>query len=644
MPESDSQPKPQAKLSHKDVSGMSNAEFLDAAKVPYRRLLSYVRPYKTRFAMGVFFGVIAGFFNMIILFGLKFVFAVILGPDPGMTEEFKPFHNIPGMENVVIQPPELPDGYQWLWIAGVCSIVPILILCRGLLGYLHQYCMIWVGTKVLYQLRHEVFSNLLRQSMKFYSSAKTGELMQTVFNQTRMAQNAGTDLASDLVKHPISIISIVCFLMMLDWKYTLCACVLFPLCILPVMAVAKKVRKAGGKEEEEAGMLMVTMQETFSGIRVVKSQAREDFELDRFNAADRKMLAFIMRWRKAMEIVGPLVETVASIGIAGGLIYAKFVGMTAADFLILNMALMSMYPHAKALSRIQITLQKCLIATTKVFALIDMKPDVEDAPDAVPLKDVKGEIAFKSVAFKYPKADAYALDGIALRMKPGKKYALVGRSGSGKSTLFALLMRFYDPQHGQITIDGIDLRNVTQRSLRDNIGIVNQEVFLFHDTIYNNILYGNPHATKKQVHEAARRAHAHEFIMEKEGGYQAKVGDKGFTLSGGQQQRISIARAILRDAPILLLDEAFSALDTESEQAVHAALEELSAGKTVIAIAHRLSTILNADRILVMDRGKFVAKGSHEELMEKSEHYRNLYNLQFHSHLESQPEAPLTSP
>lgn len=721
---------------------MSNLEFLESAKVPYKRLLGYVKPYKSRFAMGVVFGIIAGFFNMIILFGLKFVFAVILDPDPtagaeavatSMIEEaaqlsalaeqlgednwaeqarllsessvevadatektltltastqrleflakkleasaldagnvemqeeaklaiarakrltdssvkalpvpegegFQPFKKVPGMEHVVVKPPELPPGYEWIWIAGVCAIVPFLILLRGLWTYLHQYCMIWVGNKVLYQLRDEVFSNLLSQSLSFYGKAKTGELMQTCFNQTRMAQTAGTQLASDLIKHPISILSIMIFLLLINPIYTLASMVVFPLCIFPVMAVSKRVRKAGGREEEEAGMLMVTMQETFSGIRVVKSSAREEYEREKFNAADRRMLALIMRWRKAMEIVGPLVETVASVGIAAGLVYAKITGMTAGEFLLLNMALMSMYPHAKALSRVQVNLQKCLIATTKVFSLIDLESDIRDKPDAVELKDAKGKIQFFDVKFRYKGADELAVKQISTKLRAGHNYALVGRSGSGKSTLLSLIMRFYDPIDGHIKLDNIDLRDIKQQSLRDNIGIVNQELFLFHDTILNNIRYGDPKATDEQVYKAAERAFAHEFIMEKEGGYNAIVGDKGCTLSGGQQQRISIARAILRDAPILLLDEAYSALDSESEKKIHAAMEELARGKTVIAIAHRLSTILNADEILVMEQGRIIDKGTHSELLEKSEAYQKLYNLQFHGHLIG-PEA-----
>ncbi|MFT5466684.1 MAG: subfamily B ATP-binding cassette protein MsbA [Verrucomicrobiales bacterium] len=729
------QKKEQKRLSKKDVAKMSNREFIAHAKVPYKRLLSYVKPYKSRFALGIIFGVLAGVSNAFILFGLKFVFAIVLEdpgkkganqaaqdiaemsktvavlseragqPDPAKFEklgsdaseiaeatekaqglaaialqlqqsvekiaanaegrdevlendawlaatriealaraaaattsakdasdELKPFKGIPGMKNVQFEPPELPPGYEWIWVAGVCAIVPIMILGRGLLGYLHHYCMLWVGMKVLKTIRDQVFSNLLRQSLKFYGKAKTGELMQTVFNQTRMAQMAGTQLASDLIKNPVSLLSIVAVLLLLDPLYTFAALVVFPFCILPVLMIAKKVRKAGGREEEEASTLMVTMQETFSGIKVVKSHAREEYERERFNAADRKMLANIMRWRKAMEIVGPLVETVASVGIAGGLVYAKMTNMSATEFILLNMALMSMYPHAKALSRVQIQLQKCLIATTKVFAFMDAKPDIEDAEDAVELKDVKGRIEFRDATFTYPNADAPAVHNLRARMKPGRTYALVGRSGAGKSTVLSLLMRFYDPQNGNITFDGIDIRKIKQVSLRDNIGIVNQDVFLFHDTILANIRYGRADATEEEVIAAAKKAHAHEFIIEKEGGYKAVVGDKGCTLSGGQQQRISIARAILRDAPILLLDEAYSALDSESEKLIHEAMEELSKGKTVIAIAHRLSTILNADQIIVMEGGKVLESGTHQELMETSEHYQKVYNLQFHGH------------
>ena len=418
------------------------------------------------------------------------------------------------------------------------------------------------------------------------------------------------------------------YLVYMDWVFALAALVVFPLCLIPVMAISNKVRKAGGKEEEEAGMLMVTMQESFAGIRDVKAHAREDFERKKFNIASEKMLAFIMRWRKAMEIVGPLVETVASFGIAAGLIYAKFTGMTAADFLIRYVILIALYPHAKALSRLQIQLQKCLIATTKVFDIMDKDFDVADAEDAVPLPNPDGDIHFQNVTFAYKKGIP-AVQGVDLKLAPGKFYALVGPSGAGKSTLFSLLLRFYDPTEGTISIGGRDLRAVTQTSLRDNIGVVNQDTFLFHDSIKTNIRYGKLDATDEEIESAARQAHAHEFVLEQENGYKTTVGDKGHQLSGGQRQRISIARAILRDAPILLLDEAYSSLDTESEKIIQEAVEILSEGKTVIAIAHRLSTILGADEIIVMDGGRVIDRGKHEELLKSSALYERLYKLQY---------------
>lgn len=603
----------------------------DLPRVQYARLLSYVTPYKIRFGLSILFGVLTGAFNAVLLFTLKIVFAVILGESGEAIHPFAGLPLLPGfLQEFTLTPPS--GMAQWIWVASVCGLVPLMILIRGLLDYLQQYFILWVGNRVLYQLRDDVYSNLLRQSLGFFSKAKTGQLMQTVFVQTQTAQQGGTQLACDLVKHPISILSIVFVLLTLNWLYTVAALVIFPACILPVAAISKKVRKAGAKEEAETGGLMSSMQETFAGIRVVKSAGREEYERERFNASHRKVLAFIMRWRKAVEVTGPLVETVASIGIAAGLVYAKLTDMGVDTFLLLNMSLMSMYPHAKALSRVQTTMHRALAATTRVFSLIDAKPDIVDAPDAQSLRQPRGDIAFRGVTFTYPTADVPAVADIDLNLTSGRKYALVGKSGSGKSTLLYLIMRFYDPQQGSLTFDGIDLRQLKQQSLRDHIGIVTQEVFLFHDTIENNIRYGNHGATQEEVLEAARRAYAHGFIVEKPEGYQTMVGDKGTTLSGGQQQRISIARAILRNAPVLLLDEAYSSLDSESEKKIHAAIEELSHGKTVVAIAHRLSTVLKADQIIVMDRGRIVGQGTHEELLAGNPTYQRLYNLQFESH------------
>ncbi len=621
---------------------MTGAEYRAHARIIYLRLLSYVKPYKVRFGMGVFFGIVSGLFYSVLFLVIRVVFDLVLNPHSDkVIRPFKGFKFKLG-QDITFTPPDFIAEHDLLFTAFVCGLVPLLMLIKGMLTYLHMYYMLWIGNRVLYRIRDESFGNLVNQSLNFYSHARQGELMQTVFNQTRMASSAGTDLASAMIKHPVSVLTILGMLLFMNPIYTIGAVVVFPLCLLPVIYISNKVRKAGGKEEEEAGMLMVTMQEAFSGIKVVKASAREDFERTRFNKASQRMLDFIMRWRKAIEIVGPLVETVASIGIAVGLIYAKMTGMETKDFLVLNFMLMAMYPHAKALSRIQVSLQKCIVATSKVFEIIDLKPDIADAPGAIELTKPDGPLIFDNVSFAYVPGTP-AVDEISLTFEPGKFYALVGKSGSGKSTMLSLMMRFYDPTSGTISLGDTDIRKFTQSSLRDQMGLVLQETFLFHDSIHNNILYGRLDATREEVIEAAKMAHAHEFILEKERGYDTVCGDKGAQLSGGQQQRISIARTVLRNAPILLLDEATSSLDSDSEKNVQEALDKLEEGKTVVAIAHRLSTVLNADQIIVMDKGRIEAKGKHKELLEKSAIYKNLYNLQFHNHAEkselSQPSV-----
>ena len=611
------------KLSRKHIANLSAGEFADAAKLPMRRVLSHVRPYRVRFILGILLGVFYGLFNAVVVFGLQFVFEVVLPSGSG-----DKILSVPFMGQVHIPRPQLAHGDAIWVVVGSCALVPVLILIRGLLGYLNSYCMMWVGQKVLYDLRGLTFSRLMAQSLRFYSKQKSGELIQTVFNQTRMVASAGSDLAANMIKHPISILTYVASLFYLDWKFAIAALIVFPLCMIPVVVIGQRVRRAGGKEEEQAGTLIVTMHEAFAGIRVVKSLAREDYEIKRFNLGSEMMERFVMRYKKAMEIVGPMVETVASLGIGFGLAYAWYVEMPASQFLVLYAALIAIYPHAKSLSQLQIQLQKCVIAATKVFEIQDLPPDVPDAPDALTLSNCVGSIELKNVSFAYKKGIP-AVSNVSLVMEPGKKYALVGQSGSGKSTLFSLLLRFYDPDEGCIILDGHDIRRYTQQSLRSQIGIVNQDTFLFHDTIYENIRYGKLDASKEEIEDAARKAHAHDFILAQPQKYNTVIGDKGSNLSGGQQQRLSIARAFVRNAPILLLDEATSALDSEAERHIQEDIELLSQGKTVIAIAHRLSTILNSDAIVMMAQGKVLAVGTHSQLLETCPEYSHLYHLQF---------------
>jgi len=680
------------KISRKDLAKMSSREVLTAAREPYGRLIRYLRPYRARFALGIFFGLLAGATNGGLVFVTRHVGNEVLsqrsaGSEAGAASggvktrltvpewvplvparyKQRPAEAVPAAVPEAVpaaggRPAEDEMAAEWLSaslnssgaegavvlsktskvaeepsfrkIVWVCALIPMLMMVRGLFGYLNAYCMQWVSLQTLDDIRQEVFQKVLGQSQEFFNKQKVGDLIQTVFNQTRMAQMALTQVASDVVKQPVSILGALAAMFFIDWKFTLFSFTIFPLCILPVLYIGKKIRRESNKEEEEAGLLMNIMQEALGGIRVVKAHGREEYEARRFSRANQKMLAMMMRWRKAMELTGPLVESTASLGIAAALVYAFWKEMGPGDFLALNAALVLMYEPAKSLGKLHILLQKCLAATTKIFELMDRVPGVQDAADAVKLRKVAGHVRFHGVTFSYDKKKGTALNDIDLVIPAGSTCALVGQTGSGKSTLLALLMRFYDPEKGYLTIDGQDLRQVTQRSLRDQIALVNQDIFLFHDSIYENIRYGRLDATREEIEEAARQAHAHEFIMAHKDGYERDVGDRGCNLSGGQRQRISIARAFLRNAPILLLDEATSALDSETEAQIQTDLDELAKDRTVIAIAHRLSTILRADQIVVLEHGRITDVGTHAELLRRSERYLRVYRMQFESGFE----------
>jgi subfamily B ATP-binding cassette protein MsbA len=603
-------------------------------KMPYRRLLPYLRPWLGRFCLGVGLGFLAAAFNGVMILGLQLIFQVVLdGTSKDLSQPVKlAFIGEINLAEWFGLQPGTPVGLWGVILA--CAGIPLLIFLSGFLEYLNKYCLAWVGTKMLFHIRSDVFNAIMRQSPAFFSTTKAGELMQVVSNQSRVAQSHALQVVQLITNRPLTILVILGTLFAMDWFFTLMSLVVFPLCIAPILVIGRRVRKVGAREEKNVGAMMTAMHESFTGIRLVKAYAREDYECQRFDRANLEMTRNTMRWTRAMELVGPIVESVASVGIAAGLVYFWWKQRPAHELIVLVMALTKIYPPAKELSKVSLLMQKTVYAITNIFRVLDRQPDIRDAPDAARLPRVNGAIHFENVSFAYPAPDGSKLDkaavrGVDLNLEPGKFYALVGPSGAGKSTLFSLLLRFYDPDSGRVLIDGTDVRSITQESLRSNIGLVSQDTFLFHDTIRENIRYGRLDATEEQILAAARQAHAHEFIEKIQGGYDAVVGDAGCNLSGGQKQRLSIARAILRDAPILLLDEATSALDTETERIIQEAIDGLARGRTVIAIAHRLSTILEADQIIVMRDGHVEAVGNHSQLLATSPLYQKLYQLQY---------------
>ena len=605
-------------------------EMLRTGSAAYRRLYGYVKPYKLRFTIGLVLGLAYGGVNSLLPLALARVTSTIFhGAAPSPTAVRSNLNAL-----------ELNTGPKINSIVFICLAIPAIMAVRSLCSYGSTYCMQWVSSKVVSDIRVQLFSRMVRNSMDFFNKMRSGFLISRITNDTRIMQMALTSVSSDLFKQPITIIGAITVLMLMDWKFTLVTLILFPTCLLPLRIYGRRAKKAVQDEQEGMAQMVVTMQETFAGIRVIKSFARESYQEKEFKRSNQMQFSQMMRMIRSMEAVGPLVEIIAAIGVGLALLYVYAANLSVGRFFGLFSGIFILYDPIKTLSRIHIVMQRSIAATGAIFAILDSKPTVGDAPDAIALKSSQGRIDLENVTLRYANTARDALSNVTLRIEPGKTHALVGASGAGKTTILSLILRLYDPTSGAVKIDGRDLRLVTQKSLREQMGLVTQETFLFHDSIFNNIQFGRLDATPEEIYEAAKAAYAHDFIMAQPKGYQTVIGDKGCLLSGGQQQRLAIARAILKNAPILLLDEATSSLDSESEQEIQKALAKLATGRTVIAIAHRLSTILSADQIIVMDSGRIKEIGTHAELLENSHYYRRLYDHQFdRRHKDSEAEA-----
>jgi len=593
----------------------SPREFVRLLVGPYRDLFPFLKPHLGRFIPALAFGALFGLISGLLPLVLSHVNSQVFPQGKNKADMLSDAVNGTGagINSVLL----------------VCSLIPFIFVLRSLCDYLNSYYMAWVALRVLADIRCKLYAHILQQSLEFFNRERSGNLISRVANDTRVAQTALTSISSDLIKQPLTIISAFAVLIHLDWKFTLVSLFLFPVCMVPIVYYGKRVRRQGKLEEEKVGSMMSILQESFAGIRVIKAFAREEREAKHFATLSKEQFRSGIRVRKAIEIVSPMVEAVAAIGVGLALFYVWYTHLSAAKFLALLAGIFMLYDPVKKLSRIHLVMQQCFNATHNIFEILNRKPSIQDRPDAVEISGSTGEIQLENVTFRYRPGLPAALRGFDLHIEPGRYYALVGSSGAGKSTILSLLLRFYEPEAGVIKLDGRDINTIKQSSLREQIGMVSQETFLFHDSILDNIRYGRLNATKEEVIEAAKQAYAHDFIMLQPNGYETVIGDKGCLLSGGQQQRVSIARALLKNAPVLLLDEAMSALDSEAEREIQAALDRLSEGRTVIAIAHRLSTVLKADQIVVMDRGEIREMGTHRELLDTSTIYRKLYDLQF---------------
>jgi ATP-binding cassette, subfamily B, bacterial MsbA len=518
-------------------------------------------------------------------------------------------------------------------------VLPLAILAvaavKALFSYGVGYLMAYVGNRVVADIRQELFQQLMRMPIGFHDSNTSGRLVSRIVNDVGLMANAASSVVKDMFQNVLTFLAMVGVILYQDWKLAGISLIVIPLAGLTMVRVGKRLKKLAASGQAQMGDMSSTLQETFAGIRVVKAFGREDAEAERFQARNQAFLATTLKTNQVWSIGHSHMEVIGVISIAVIIWYGGYLvingTMTPGAFFSFMAAMLLAYTPVRKLSGANNLIQQALAAAERVFDVLDMKTEQAQTQGMVPLAGIHRAIEFQGVSLRYEGQKIPALTKVDLTITPGEVIALVGSSGSGKTTLVSLLPRFYEPTTGRIVIDGVPLDSYELQSLRAHIGIVSQEIVLFDDTIRNNIAFGRTGASQAEVEQAAKLAYAHDFILRIPDGYDALIGERGLKLSGGERQRLAIARALLRDPPLLILDEATSALDTESERIVQLALTNLMKNRTTLVIAHRLSTIQNADRIVVLDGGTIVEVGSHEDLLRQGGSYHRLHTLQFQS-------------
>ena len=525
----------------------------------------------------------------------------------------------------------LIDGVNVGWLS---LTIAVLYIMKGACSYFSTTLVADVGQRAVTDLRNKLYEHILKQSFAFLGRSTTGSLMSHITTDVEKIQAAVSELAGDLLKEGLTIVGLLCVLFWMDWKLALVSLFGLPLAMDPLIRLGRRLRASNETSLRRWRDISEILQETISGFRVVKAFGMEGFEIARFRRAASRLLSLNMRITRTTAILPPLMEGVGGLALIAALYYGSWSirekHLTTGAFVAFLSALFAMYTPIKRLSRVNATLQAALAAGHRVLGVLDRHDEVPQKPDAVALPRMRQGIEYRSVGFRYADGHGSILRNVSFDARPGEVVAIVGTSGSGKTTLVNLLPRFYDVSEGAIHIDGTDVRDTTLVSLRAQIGLVTQETVLFNDTVRANIAYGMDDVDEARVEAAARAAFAHDFILDLPRRYDTVIGERGSRLSGGQKQRIAIARAILKDPPILILDEATSALDAESERLVQSALSNLMRGRTTLVIAHRLTTVRDADRIVVLDGGEVSEVGRHDELLRRAGGlYWRLHELQF---------------
>jgi len=598
-----------------------------------RSLWAYIRPYRVRLILGLVFGVLSGISNGALILAVRIVVNLAFA-QPGTMSFADQVAALPGWVRAAAQQllPLMPDLSRPSRAGLVFAVlaIPAVMFIRVLSGYLNVYLTNWASVRAVADLRARLFNHLQNLSLSFFSGARTGELISRITNDTQILYQTIGIAFNGLIREPATVIVLVALLLSQQWKLTLVSLIAMPACVIPIVVYGRKVRRSVRAMQTHSADLASLMHESFTANRIIKAYNLEARMLDQFRATTRNYISQIMRTVRAHELPSQLMEFLGSLGVAMVFLYVIFVfekPMSAGDFIQFIGSVFLLYAPVKNISRMHNQLEQARAASQRVFELLALRNEVQDPPRPLPLRAAGSPIHFDHVTFSY--GDKTVLRDVEFVVQPGQLVALVGASGSGKTTLTSLLLRFYDPQQGAIRIGGTDIRQVALADLRRQVALVAQETILFNDTIRANIACGRLGATDAEIEAAARHAHAYDFILDKPQGFDTVVGEKGIAISGGQRQRLAIARAILKNAPILVLDEATSALDTESERQVQAALEELMVGRTTICIAHRLSTITRADVIIVLDQGRIVETGRHADLVRAGGIYQKLHELQF---------------